>query len=233
MTCATPYRGTVALTTPSRLRPRRVAGVLLLLGLLGSLGLAGAAPASAHARFLDSDPADGAALAELPPSVVLTYSEQIAPEFVDAAVVDPMGALVPAPAVADGAAVTVSVADAAGVTSAAGTWSLVVRVVSTDGHPVEHQVGFVVEGGPAASPDPTGTRPARSEAATPPDPTIEDAAEPSPDETSVVGSPVATLSDGLPGWVGVVLAVGLVGAAAAALTVHLRRRPPADGPPRG
>lgn len=217
-----------------------LSAVLLVAGLLGLLL---AAPASAHARFEGSDPAEGAVLTELPGTVVMTYSEAIAPEFVDTAVVPPGGEPVTTQAVADGVEVTVDLAAADVVEAAAraGTWQVVARVVSADGHPVEHTTTFELQPGPAASasggsiepvadtltagPDPTGTdggaAPPATDGATGPDGTGP-TASPGP----VDGDPVAGLADGLPGWVAVLAVLAAVAAAAAALVTVLRRRPP-------
>ena len=82
----------------------------LLLALV--LVLLGAAPASAHARFTGSDPAEGAQLPTLPAAVVMSYSEEIAPQFVETAVVTPDGTTVPTAASVAGTDVSVDLAGA-------------------------------------------------------------------------------------------------------------------------
>lgn len=90
---------------------------------------------------MGSDPAEGCGLPALPTTVVLTYSEQIAPEFGDTAVITLDGSTVATTATTSGVEITV---DLTGEESAAratepGTWQVVSRVVSVDSHPVAHQ----------------------------------------------------------------------------------------------
>jgi signal transduction histidine kinase/CheY-like chemotaxis protein len=116
-----PYRGDVP-RRPDRARPARAArsttvlltGVPALLpAVLPALLLAllttplGAVPAAAHARFTGSDPAEGAQVPALPAVVVMSYSEELAPQFVEAAVITPDGTTVPATASVDGLDLTV------------------------------------------------------------------------------------------------------------------------------
>ena len=207
-------------------------GTTVVLLVLAVAGLALAAPASAHAQFLSSDPETGTTLPDLPASVVLTYSEDIAPQFVDTAVIPPGGGdPVRTDAVADGVDVTVDVSSAVDGPAAAGQWQVVARVVSADGHPVEHTVTLEVE--PAAvEPDPAPSAEDAAPTATSepePAPATSAVAEPSVVASPVAPDPVAAVTDALPGWSGVVLAVLLIGAGAAAVVVQLRRRqPPQD-----
>ncbi len=215
-----------------------VVGALLagLLALPLTL-LLGAAPASAHAAFTGSDPAEGAQVAELPAAVVMSYSEEIAPQFVETAVVAPDSTTVPTEASVAGADVTVDLAGA-DLPALPGTWQVVARVVSVDGHPVEHTTSFVVaEAPPSAAPEPSVTTsapapgPSTGTAAAPAAPAAPTASSAPQDEPSGAGTdlpadPVAAAGDALPRWVVVAGAAALVLAAAAALLVQLRRRPP-------
>jgi copper resistance protein C len=203
--------------------------VLLTSGLVGALS---AAPASAHARFVGSDPVQGAVLDELPAVVVMSYSEQIAPQFVDTAVVPPGGEPQAADATVDGVDVTVDVAGAVS-DPVAGEWQVVARVVSTDGHPVEHTTTFVLQAQPEPAPGATA-EPAPSAAAASPttgatsEPVAEQVPEPVSDAATVSADPVASIADELPGWAGVLVVLALIGAGVAAVVLHLRRRPPGD-----
>ncbi len=220
--------------------------VVLVVGLLGVSGLLlTAAPASAHAQFTSSDPAEGAQLDQLPAVVVMTYSEDVAPQFVQTAVITPDGTTVPTQAAADGSTVSVDLGapDVAAAAGQAGTWSVVARVVSVDGHPVEHTTTFVLAPAAEAAGPSQETPPAASlvpsvgtaDPSTPADVTT--AVEPSdagpatqsaPAATPVSGEPTTAVVDGLPRWAVVVGAAALVLAAAAALLVQLRRRPPGE-----
>lgn len=229
------------LTRPARNARTLLAAALTLLavGLLGGLT---AAPASAHARWLGSDPAEGSTVVGLPAAVVMTYSEEISPQFVDTAVVPPGGEPVPTPASVAGTDVTIDLSAVAAGDVEAGTWQVVSRVVSADGHPVEHTTSLVVElpAEPsddstveAAAPEPTavaGDAPT-SEPATSVEPStgqspepVASRAEPSTTATTVGSDPLAAA--GLPVWAGVLLAVVVVAAGGTAAVLAIRRRPP-------
>ncbi|MGJ7452420.1 copper resistance CopC family protein [Aquipuribacter sp. MA13-13] len=150
------------------MRALRAAAVLTVLAVAGVLT---AAPASAHAEWLGSDPEEGSVLTELPAAVVMTYSEEIAPDFVDTAVVPPGGEPIPTVGTADGVDVVVDLAGAADVVAVAdqaGEWQLVARVVSADGHPVEHTTTFEVEPAVAAAPAPAAEPPPAPATSEPP-----------------------------------------------------------------
>ena len=236
-------RRTVAPVTTLR------AAVAVLALAVAALALA--APASAHAQWLGSTPEEGAVLTGLPDVVVMTYSEEIAPQFVDTAVVPPGGEPVVVEAVADGVDVTIDVAaspEVAGLATQAGEWQVVARVVSADGHPVEHTSGFELEPAAAPAPEPTPATPgtdAATTAAPGAGPTGDAAsAEPttgtgatvattsaeqptaSAEPTTISSDPVAGVAEGLPGWLVPLVVLAVLGAGAAAVVVHLRRRPP-------
>ena len=198
-------------------RPRARAAVGLLVA--GWLVLGGAVGAAAHTQFLGSDPQEGSVLQELPAEVTFEYSDAVSPEFVVAAVAAPGEEPAEVPAEAEGSVVRIPVAGAATPTD--GQWQVVVRVVSTDGHPVEHTLTFELTGAAGAGP-PTGPPTAPSVPGTP-------AAEPSPvpsaaEPGTTSADPLAQAGAGA-GPLGAVL-VGLVAVAGvAAVVVHLRRRP--------
>lgn len=179
------------------------------------------APAQAHTNFLGSDPEEGAVLAELPTEVRLNYSEDLAPQFVDAAVVPPDGGAAPVEPRVEGASLVVPVAGAA--PAADGEWQVVTRVVSADGHPVEHTVTVTVTGSAAGSgsgADATDAADPATDLATDPAPATDPATTTDPEPTSA--DPLAGQSIG---GVGVVLVLATALAAVGALVVHLRRRP--------
>ncbi len=208
-------------------RLRRVTVLLSALVVLSGGSAVLAVPASAHARFERSDPAEGALLTQLPAAVVMSYSEEIAPQFVDTAVVPPGGDPVITESTADGLDVTLDLAGSTGLADAGevvGAWQVVARVVSTDGHPVEHTVSFELDPAEVAAARPA----AGANGAAPPVPSTTAPASDAPAEepTAVTGDPVALVTDGLPSWALGAGAVLLALAAGAALVVQLRRRPP-------
>lgn len=230
----------------SPLAPRAL-GVAAALLVAAVVALLGAVPASAHAQFTGSDPTEGAQLEQLPADAVMSYSEDITPQFVETAVVTPDGTLVPTTATVQGRDVSVdlSAADVLAHAGQSGSWQVVARVVSVDGHPVEHTTTFALaesesesesapESAPEATSGPTsgtsagagtgvlGAAVAASPAATDP------AAEPTTDSSPGPIEPAAALTDGLPSWAVVLAAAAVVAAAGAALLVQLRRRPLQD-----
>jgi hypothetical protein len=209
--------------------------VFALLAVSAGILLAGVAPplpAAAHDRLLSSDPAAGATLAAPPDVVTLTYSADVADEFSQAVVTPPGGDPVPLPA----EALTVSGSDLsldlAGVTPGAGpgTWAVVVRIVSVDGHPVEEEIRF--EAGPApaeasvtggaptpslASAPSAASAPASPPAATPTPEVSPASPDPRTGDWQAAGRPVALAA-------GAVAAVGLVAGLVAGLVLAVRRR---------
>ncbi|MFQ6173021.1 copper resistance protein CopC [Oryzobacter sp. R7] len=178
---------------------------LVLLALLAGLAPVFAAPASAapsvlpaHARLTGSTPADGSTVATAD-EVVLTFTEDVDPTFVEVVVDGPDGAAVDAAPKVEGREVTQALGD----TLPAGRYTVTYRVVSADGHPISGTVSFTTTTpvGPSPSPSAAVSEPA-------PTPTADD---------------VPAAEDGGPGpwpWlVGVVLVAGL-----AALVTRRRLR---------
>ena len=151
--------------TPPRLRLPRALAALIASALLVLGGALAAAPASAHDELVSTDPAAGAALAQLPEQLTLTFSgELLADEgATEVRVTDAAGTLLAsgAPAVA-GTVVTLPLDPAA---AAGGAVTVLWRVVSSDGHPISGQLDFTVAA--AAAPSPVQT-PAPAATPTPP-----------------------------------------------------------------
>lgn len=191
---------------------------MLAVVALGLTMLVGTAPtALAHAQFLSSDPAEGASLDQLPAEVAFVYSEALSTDFVDAAVVPPGGEVVTADTRVEGSTLHVDMASAG--SPAAGTWQVVARVVSEDGHPVEQTSTFVLTGADPAAGPASGAGPAAAAAAAP-----ADATDPSAPQTEAPAEDSADPMAGQDlGVLGVVLVVAIGLAGAAAVVVHLRR----------
>ncbi|WP_336924065.1 copper resistance CopC family protein [Aquipuribacter sp. SD81] len=239
-------------------RPR-VLPFLAATLLAGGVVLASAPAASAHAQFLGSDPEEGSTVDALPAVVVMTYDEDISPQFVDTAVIPPGGEPVVVEATVDGVDVSVPVADDPALAdlvddpAAAGEWQVVARVVSVDGHPVEHTSDFVlpesaIAAAPAPKPSP-GSSDAASEAPAAPvetpdpsaveveataAPTEEPQVEPTDDTASTAVTeatePLAGTEEGLPRWAAALTGVAIIGAAATAGVLAWRRRSAGGGP---
>ena len=134
--------------TVDRRRPRRAlaAWVGLLFGLLGVL-LAPAAPASAHAALVASDPSNGTIVPDAPNKVTLTFSESVqllngkiqilAPDGTRADQGEPTAA---------GTTITIPLRTGGG----RGTYLVSYRVISADSHPVAGSLTYSV--GAASTP---------------------------------------------------------------------------------
>ncbi|WBB98050.1 copper resistance protein CopC [Solwaraspora sp. WMMA2080] len=114
-----------------------------LLGLL--LALAGAGPAAAHATLLTNDPADGALLAEAPPSVTLTFDEPVQIRAEGVQVLDAGGSTIDVTARSVDSTVVIDLPTGL----ADGTYVVSWRVVSADSHPVAGGFSFAI-GAPTA-----------------------------------------------------------------------------------
>jgi copper resistance protein C len=128
-------------------QPSRMRTVIIVVIALFVVAAMVAPAALAHAQLLSSDPADGATLATTD-QVVLTFNEEVNPDFVQIVVTGPEGSLTLDQAVVEGAVVTQPMTPLS-----AGVHTLTYRVVSADGHPVSGAVGFTLTDvpGPATS----------------------------------------------------------------------------------
>lgn len=177
----------------------RRCGTASLLGVAGLLALM--SPAAAHDTLLASEPESGGRLEAPPETVILTYSSDVEVGLVQAAVAVPGSDLAPLPPAslsAAGPVLSVDVRDPA-VGAPAGTWLVVVRVVSSDGHPVESSIDFEAGPGPtgwtAAAP---GSFAARSGA---PGPAASEAADPDASAEGTTRGPASTTPAPTTAWV--------------------------------
>lgn len=137
----------VALARPGNRRlVLRAITVLAAVLTFAALLLVGG-PASAHDQLLSSDPKDGATLGEQPTSISLTFSAAPLDTGIEIAVVGPDGTT------AQGS--DIQVADKVVTAQLApdlppGTYDVAWHVVSSDGHPIDGELTFVVE--PTAEP---------------------------------------------------------------------------------
>ena len=135
---------------PMSLRRALVGLSAVLVGLL-AVPLSPAAPASAHAAFLKSDPQAGAVLAEAPAQVVLTFSEPVRVVGQKIHIFGPDGKAV------DGGKPTVqgyALHVPMKPTTTKGSYLVSYRVISADSHPISGGIPFSIG---APSPNaPTG-----------------------------------------------------------------------------
>jgi copper transport protein len=118
---------------------RRLAFLLALL-----LALAQAPPAFAHASLVRAEPADGAVLAQPPPTLRLTFNEPVSPLVIR--LIAPSGEVITPEIAAENNTVTLTPPRLG-----QGSYVLSWRVISADGHPVGGSLVFSV-GAPSAQP---------------------------------------------------------------------------------
>jgi len=207
--------------------PSRVVGTLAALAAVLVLLVAGAPVALAHDRVLSVDPADGASVAVAPDQVQLVLSE--APIALGTAVEvrGPDGGVV---SVGDPVIADATVTQALGGERPAGAYTVVWRVVSSDGHPIDGTSTFTAQtpAAPTVSPGPTES----------PTTTPEPTATPTPTPEATTASPTPAPAPGdvtggsVPPWA---LALLGVGAAVTVIVLLVRRRvatePQEPGPP--
>ncbi|MEU7704432.1 copper resistance CopC/CopD family protein [Streptomyces nodosus] len=119
----------------------------LLLVVVGVL-FGGAAPASAHAALLGSDPAQGSVVDTAPTRVTLTFSEQVAFSGNSLRVLDPKGQRVDTGKPFNTTGTVYGVKVRTGL--ARGTYTVTYQVVSADSHPVAGAFTFSI-GAPSAT----------------------------------------------------------------------------------
>lgn len=207
----TPTRGPGA----SKRAVRRVAGGLAVAALL-----AAPSPALAHDSFTGSTPENGDTTAEAPQEVQLGFSAEPQDVGLEIRVSGPDGTDVTdgEPEIA-GRTVTQALSEEA---SAAGEYSVVWRVVSSDGHPIEGAYDYTVEGETAAdgqSAEPTQEAPSESAGSAETDEASHSAA---PEADTSASDTVEDKGSGLAVWLVVGGSVVLLGAVAAAV-VMMRR----------
>jgi len=134
------------MTTQGRTRGRAVrrlaiAGVLALVGLL-----LGAAPASAHASLVSTDPTEGQVLATAPDTATFTFDEPVRLQSGGVHVFDATGRELDADAKSTDLRLVVDLPS--GLDD--GTYVVAWRVISSDGHPVAGALTFSV-GTPSAT----------------------------------------------------------------------------------
>ncbi|CAG7651080.1 copper resistance CopC/CopD family protein [Actinacidiphila bryophytorum] len=125
---------------------RRLAAVLAACAALFAVAVATAAPASAHAALIRTDPASGSVVQTAPQQVVLTFSEGVLLSADSLRVLDPAGTNVatgaPSHAAGKDSGATATVALRGGIGN--GTYTVAWKAVSQDSHPVAGAFTFSV-----------------------------------------------------------------------------------------
>lgn len=168
-------------------RSRRIrTAALLFLVLVPATLLGFAQPAHAHAHLISTDPAEGAVLQTAPDRVLFTFDEAVRGVPGGVQVYGPQGEPVEARPTVTGAELEVVLSARPGNGTTVVTW----RVVSDDGHPISGALTFSV-----GAPTPVTT--------------------PAPDDSSSIPEVPWTLTLArIVGYVGLLLAAGLVALAA-------------------
>lgn len=182
---------------------RSIAGAVAVAVALLTAGT----PAMAHTDLVDSSPKDGTTVDAAPSAVELVFSEAIAAQYTQVAVLSAAGEHVEAgPPETNRERVTQPVGDLS-----PGAYTISYRVVSADGHPVSGELAFSIAPPPDTTPSPA----------------------PTPVATHAAEAPASSTDEGgtLTGLiVGLLAAVGAVAVIMYA-AMRTRRPTPGDGPP--
>lgn len=199
-------------TAPLALAAALLAAFLVLVAPLS---------ASAHDSLTASSPEAGSTVETLPAELTLTFSAKLidGEGATEVVVTDASGASVTdGPATVNGAVVTQPlVADAA-----AGAYTVLWRVVSSDGHPISEEFGFTVTTSTLSAPTATPET-AAPETAEPTEP--EQTAAPAPASESTDGSTAPEESSASTAWIWILAIAGvLVVVVAVVIAFALRGR---------
>lgn len=200
------------MTTPSARRRRSLPAVLAAAVVALAALVVPAAPAFAHDELVSTDPSADAVLDALPSQITLSYSADIL-DAEGATVIEVTDAA--GTSLTDGApTVSGTVVTQALAGPASGAVTVVWRVVSSDGHPIDGTFAFSVPAAPTptATPTPTTT----PSAAPSPEPTVTVTAAPAPAENTSEAS--------LLPWILLAIALALVVGAVVWLAVARGRR---------
>ncbi|WP_020015630.1 copper resistance CopC family protein [Promicromonospora sukumoe] len=141
----------VALARPGSRRLVRLITVFAAVLTFAALLLV-AGPASAHDQLLSSDPKDGAKLDEQPTSIGLTFSSAPLDTGIEVVLVGPDGTTTKGEDIqVDDKVVTAQLPE----DLPAGEYDVAWHVVSSDGHPIDGEFTYVVEGEPEPTEEPT------------------------------------------------------------------------------
>lgn len=197
----------VALARPGNRRLVRVLTVFAAVLTFAALLLV-AGPASAHDQLLSSDPKDGATLDEQPTSITLTFSAPPLDTGIEVALVGPDGTTAKGYDIqVDDKVVTAQLAE----DLPPGKYDVAWHVVSSDGHPIDGELTYVLEGEAETTAEPSDEPELSTQEAEPTDTaeTAESADEPST-PTELAGAGNGAGPSGLAVTGGIVAAVLVV-----------------------
>lgn len=208
---------TTALRRP--LAPAALAAALLAAFLV----LFSPMSASAHDALVSSNPEADSTVETLPAEIVLTFSADLitGDGATEVQVTDAAGTLVTdGAAVTEGATVTQPLAEG----GEAGTYQVVWKVVSSDGHPTSGEFSFTTTAGaPSASPSPEVTATATPETTAAPAPSTTATTAPAADDENPASAALI--------WVLAIIGLLVLAAAVtAAVVLSKRRRSAAPSP---
>ncbi|WP_263731936.1 copper resistance protein CopC [Cellulomonas sp. SG140] len=193
---------------------RRSVLTVLVAALVGVLGVAVAGPAAAHDELVSTDPADGATVPTAPDQVTLTFTDKAIALGTEVKVTAPDGSVV---STGDPQLGPTTVAQPLAPARPAGTYTVVWRVTSADGHPVSGTFRFVATSAVGVAAPTASAVPSEVPSATPGASVASpSAAGPAP-TPSASADPVPSASTGRPSYWLVVGAVLVLAAVAAAL----------------
>ncbi len=202
---------------------RRAARTLLTLLLLPFVWMMAGSPASAHDRLESTTPSSGASVTS-PTTVLLQFSDRVISTGSRVEVKNPSDQIVSTDLTVTGSTVAVQLTQPV----AAGTYRVVWRVTSADGHPISGNFNFTALSAPTA---PTSSASSSSSGAPPA------SAPPATSSSTTGGTPAPTQqvptnkTNNQPGWI--FGAVGIAAFAIAAGVVISRRRLTDDEPTEG
>ena len=146
--------------------PRSVRALAVTAGVALAISMfpAGAGPAAAHSELIASEPVSNAQLASAPELARLSFASPIEPGLASAAVsIGGAQAQELTTRVADGSRLIAELPAAGGTGAEAGAdsgaivWTVSYRVVALDGHLIDGEVSFSVQGGSVAAPSTTAS----------------------------------------------------------------------------
>jgi methionine-rich copper-binding protein CopC len=189
-----------------RFRPALIATALLAV-LFG--GLATASPAAAHDALVSSSPAEGEQLAAPPAQITLEFSNEVLAMGAEVQVNDTTGRNWVAGEVTITGGTVVAAVDEG---MPAGSYEVLWRVVSADGHPISAAIPFSVLQG--VTPTPVAT----------PTPTVTAEAVPSPTASPTSAATTDAAASAPAPWVTIVISVAVIALLIAGLLILLARR---------
>lgn len=198
-------------------RPGRRAAPLAALAATALVSVAAASPALAHNVLIGSSPEEGETLDTVPEEVVLTFNEEVLEGGNAIAVTGPDGE--------DHTTGDVRIDDAEAATDLGplpepGDYEIAYRIVSADGHVIEGELAFTAAEEAVAAPEEEGAEDDHGGGET-----AEEESEPAADDAAPVAQQEETGLFGLDTLLGLLVALGVIGAMVV-IIIRLRKQGP-------